>query len=131
MTMAVSLEGRVPFLDHEFVEFVAAMPSTFRIHKLTTKDIMKEAMRGLLPNAIIDRRKHGFGVPIAEWFKYELKNYAQEVFRDPKTAARGFFNVEYMLSLLEAHQAGTQDYSSHLWALLMFELWCREYLDKS
>jgi asparagine synthase (glutamine-hydrolysing) len=130
MTMAVSLEGRVPFLDHEFVEFVAAIPSKFKTHKLKTKYIFKEAMRPLLPSDIIDRRKHGFAVPIGEWFRNELKAYTTEVFQDKVTAQRGFFNIKYILSLLDEHQTGIQDYSSHLWALLIFELWCREYLDK-
>jgi asparagine synthase (glutamine-hydrolysing) len=130
MTMAVSLEGRVPFLDHEFVEFVASIPSQFKTHKLTTKYIFKEAMRPHLPTDIIDRKKHGFAVPIGEWFKNELKTYATEVFQDKKTVERGFFNTSYILSLLDEHQRGIQDYSSHLWALLIFELWCREYLDK-
>jgi asparagine synthase (glutamine-hydrolysing) len=130
MTMAVSLEGRVPFLDHELIEFVAPIPSQFKTHKLTTKYIFKEAMRPLLPADIIDRKKHGFAVPIGEWFKSELKTYATEVFQDRTTVQRGFFNTKYILSLLDEHQHGIQDYSSHLWALLIFELWCREYLDK-
>jgi asparagine synthase (glutamine-hydrolysing) len=130
MTMAVSLEGRVPFLDHEFIEFVAAMPSAFKVHKMTTKYILKEAMRGVLPKSIIERRKHGFAVPIAEWFKRDIKTYAEDVFHDPRTKERGLFKPDFMVSLLEEHQLGLQDYSGHLWALLMFELWCREYLDK-
>ena len=130
MTMAASLEGRVPFLDHEFIEFVAAMPSTFKTNKLTTKYILKEAMRGVLPKNIIDRRKHGFGVPIAEWFKADIKSYAEDVFHDSRTRERGLFKNDFMVSLLAEHQEGLQDYSGQLWALLMFELWCREYLDK-
>lgn len=130
MTMAVSLEGRVPYLDHEFMEFVAAIPSAFKTHRLTTKYILKEALRGLLPDNIIDRRKHGFAVPIGEWFKTDLKAYATEVFQDKTTTERGWFNTTYILSLLNDHQNGLQDYSSQLWALLIFELWCREYLDK-
>jgi asparagine synthase (glutamine-hydrolysing) len=130
MTMAASLEGRVPFLDHELVEFVAAMPAEFKVHKMTTKYILKEALTGLLPKSIIERKKHGFAVPIGEWFKKDLNTYATEVFHDQKTIQRGWFNQEYILALLQEHQTGTQDYSSQLWALLMFELWCREYLDK-
>lgn len=131
MTMAASLEARVPFLDHEFVEFVASIPSELKVHKLTTKYIFKEAMRSLLPSNIIERQKHGFAVPIGEWFKGdELRTYATDVFQDQMTKQRGFFNTEYIQSLLDEHQKGTQDYSSQLWALLIFELWCREYLDK-
>lgn len=129
MTMAASLEGRVPFLDHEFVEYIAALPSELKVRKLTTKYILKEALRPLLPSKIINRRKHGFAVPIGEWFKQELKAYTQEVFHDQTTIQRGYLNHEYVLSLLEAHQEGTQDYSSQLWAVLVFELWCRQYLD--
>ncbi len=129
MTMAASLEGRVPFLDYEFVEYVASIPSSLKAHNLTTKHIFKEAMRPLLPSAIIDRRKHGFGVPVGEWFKKELKTFATEVFQDSRTQQRGFFNSEYVMSLLDKHQEGLQDFSPQLWSLLVFELWCREYLD--
>ena len=129
MTMAASLEGRVPFLDFEFMEYVASIPSSLKAHNLTTKHIFKEAMRPLLPSSIIDRRKHGFGVPVGEWFKKELKTYATEVFQDSRTQQRGFFNSEYVMSLLDTHQEGLQDFSPQLWTLLMFELWCREYLD--
>jgi asparagine synthase (glutamine-hydrolysing) len=129
MTMAASLEGRVPFLDHEFVEYVASIPSNLKIRNLTTKYIFKEAMRPTLPGPIIDRRKHGFGVPIGEWFKDELRDYANDVFQDTKTTQRGYFDASYSRKLLEEHQKGLQDYSPQLWTLLMFELWCREYLD--
>ncbi|MBD3308939.1 asparagine synthase (glutamine-hydrolyzing) [candidate division KSB3 bacterium] len=131
MTMAASLEGRVPFLDHELVEFVASLPSTLKVHKFTTKYIFKEAMRPLLPSGIIDRRKHGFAVPIGEWFKHDLKTYATEVFQDKTTKERGYFNIDVIQALLDEHQQGLEDYSSQLWALLIFELWCREYLDKT
>ncbi len=130
MTMAASLEGRLPFLDHEFIEFVATIPSELKVRNLTTKYIFKEAMRPLLPADIIKRRKHGFAVPIGEWFKNELKTYATDVFQDQATKQRGFFKTDYILSLLDEHQKEVQDYSSQLWALLIFELWCREYLDK-
>jgi len=129
MTMAASLEGRVPFLDVEFMEYVASIPSSLKAHNLTTKYIFKEAMRPLLPSSIIDRRKHGFGVPVVEWFKKDLKTYATEVFQDSRTQQRGFFNSEYVMSLLNTHQNGLHDFSPQLWTLLMFELWCREYLD--
>lgn len=129
MTMAVSLEGRVPYLDHELVEFVASMPSEFKVHRLTTKYILKEAMRQILPSNIVNRRKHGFAVPIGEWFKHDLKDYVTDVFQDKKTIERGWFDHEYVLSLVREHQNGIQDYSPQLWTLLIFELWCREYLD--
>ncbi len=129
MTMAASLEGRVPFLDHEFVEFVAGIPAELKARNFTTKYIFKEAMRPMLPADIINRRKHGFGVPIGEWFKSDLKGYATEVFQDQKTKQRGYFNTEFIQSMLDEHQKGIQDYSPQLWSLLIFELWCREYLD--
>lgn len=130
MTMAVSLEGRVPFLDHELIEYVAGLPAALKVHNFTTKYILKEALRPLLPSNIIDRRKHGFAAPLDEWFKKELRTYATEVFQDPVTAQRGYFNVPYIQAMLDKHQTGLQDHSFQLWALLVFELWCREYLDK-
>lgn len=130
MTMAASLEGRVPFLDYELVEYVASIPADLKIRKLTTKYILKEALRSLLPSGIVDRRKHGFAVPIGEWFKKDLKTYTTDVFQDQTTLQRGYVKSEYVLSLLNEHQKGIRDYSSQLWTLLVFELWCREYLDK-
>ncbi len=129
MTMAASLEGRVPFLDHEFIEYAASIPSSLKVRNLTTKYIFKEAMRPILPSIITDRRKHGFAVPVGEWFKKELKDYASDIFQDSKTTQRGYFDATYIQNLMSEHQKGLQDYSSQLWTLLMFELWCREYLD--
>ena len=108
----------------------AALPSELKIRKLTTKYILKEALRPLLPASIINRRKHGFAVPIGEWFKQELKAYTQDVFHDQTTIQRGVSESSIRsLSLLDEHQKGVQDYSSQLWAVLVFELWCRQYLD--
>lgn len=129
MTMAVSLEGRVPFLDHELVEFAAHIPPELKIKGLTTKYIFKKALSGILPSQIIHRRKHGFGVPLAEWFRADLKPLLEEVLLGERLKRREFFNTDYIRLLIEEHQKGLQDYSQHLWALLIFELWCQEYLD--
>lgn len=129
MTMAVSLEGRVPFLDHELVEFAAQIPSDLKVKGLTTKYIFKHALHGILPSQIIHRRKHGFGVPLLEWFRTDLKPLLEEILLGDRLRERGLFNVDYIRLLIEEHQKGLKDYSQHLWALLIFELWCREYLD--
>jgi asparagine synthase (glutamine-hydrolysing) len=131
MAMAVSLENRVPFLDHELVEFAALIPSDLKVKGLTTKYILRKALSGILPSKTINRIKHGFGVPLAEWFRTDLKSLLEETLLGSRFQSRELFNIDYIRLLIEEHQKGFHDFSQHLWALLIFELWCQEYLDTS
>jgi asparagine synthase (glutamine-hydrolysing) len=129
MTMANSLEARVPLLDHELIEFVVGIPSHLKMNGLETKHILKKAMEGIVPNEILYREKQGFGVPIGEWINIQLRDRIIGDLRDKRTLERGFFNIYYIQTLLKEHSSGRRDHSHSLWVLWMFELWQRKYID--
>jgi asparagine synthase (glutamine-hydrolysing) len=131
MTMATSLELRVPFLDHIFVQFAASLPSICKLRNGTPKHILKELARPILPKEIVDRPKVGFPVPIRPWFRSELKTFAREILCDGQTAARGFFDPAAVDRLLKEHEQYHADHSHKIFNLLCFEQWCRLYLDTS
>jgi asparagine synthase (glutamine-hydrolysing) len=128
MTMAHSIEARPPLLDHRLVEFAARIPARFRLRETTTKYLLKQAMRGILPESIIDRPKQGFAVPLARWFRGELLGFARDILLSDKCRQRGFFEVSYLERLLRLNQRG-RDLDLHLWTCLSFEMWCRRFLD--
>jgi asparagine synthase (glutamine-hydrolysing) len=128
MTMAHSIEARPPLLDHRLVECAARIPSRLRLRDETTKYLLKQAMRGVLPDEIIDRRKQGFAVPLARWFRGELLGFARDVLLSDTCRQRGFFDVGYVERLLRLNQRG-RDLDLHLWTILSFEMWCRRFLD--
>ena len=128
-TMAYSLEARSPLLDPEVMEFAAALPSSTKIHRLRKKWILREAYRDRIPAAILGGRKQGFNLPIAEWFRGDLRDYVREVLLDRNTLDRGYFRRENVVEILSAHEAGRGDRSLQIWSLLMFELWHRAFAD--
>ncbi len=128
MTMAHSIEARPPLLDHVLVEFAASVPARLRLREGTTKYLLKQAVRGVLPDEIIDRRKQGFAVPLAHWFRGELSGFARDVLLSDTCRERGIFNTRYIGRLLQMHDRG-RDLALHLWTVLSFELWCRRFLD--
>jgi asparagine synthase (glutamine-hydrolysing) len=128
MTMAHSIEARPPLLDHKLVEFAATIPARFRLRDGTTKYLLKRAMRGILPDTIIDRGKRGFAVPLGRWFRRELAGFTRDVLLSNTCRQRGFLDVGYVERLLRLHRDG-RDLELHLWTLLSFELWCRRFLD--
>lgn len=130
-SMANSLEVRAPLLDYTFVEFVAKLPPQVKLKGLTTKYIFKEAVRTLLPKGIADRKKKGFGIPVAKWFKNELKEFILDVFEESKIKQEGFFNYPYIKKLLDEHFEGRKDNRKQLWTLLVFELWSNKFLKGS
>ena len=129
-TMANSLEARVPFLDHKFMELVAGIPPHFKLKGTRTKFILKKAFKDFLPDAIFKRRKMGFGVPVSRWFRNELKDYVYDILLDPRTLNRGYFRREGVQRLLNDHIALRYDHSSKIWALLFLEMWFRVFIDK-
>lgn len=129
MSMLHSLEVRVPFLDHEFVEWGFSLPSEAKLRGKTTKWILKEAFRDALPPEILDRRKHGFEVPVGEWFRNELRDQIDEVCSAPTVTRRGLFDPRRIAQVLMDHQDRRRDYNNQLWILLSLELWQRQYLD--
>ncbi len=128
MSMAHSLEARVPLLDHKLVEFAATIPPDLQLHDGTTKHIFKRAMRGVLPDAVITRPKHGFGVPLGRWFRGQLASFVRDLLLSEASRRRGILNTKYVERLLERHQRG-QELDLPLWTLISFELWCRTFLD--
>jgi asparagine synthase (glutamine-hydrolysing) len=128
MTMAHSIEARPPLLDHRLVEFAAKVPPELRYRNGTTKYLFKQALRGRLPDAIIDRRKQGFAVPLARWFRGPLFGYARDVLLSETSRQRGVLNPATVERWLQLHQGG-RDLDLQLWTMLSFELWCRRFLD--
>jgi asparagine synthase (glutamine-hydrolysing) len=129
MSMAHSIESRVPLLDNAVIDFAATLPSTLKIHDGRRKHILKEAVRTLLPDGILDRKKQGFGVPIGVWFRGGLADVFSDVLRSPRTRQRGYFADGFVDRLLHEHMSGRRDHTLRLWQLLVFELWHRQYLD--
>lgn len=123
MSMATSLEARVPFLDHRIVEFAFRVPGNLKIKNGETKYILKEAMRDLLPEKILTRDKQGFSIPIKNWIRHELKEMMLDILSPEKIRREGFFQVEYINRLVEEHLKGKENHSHRLWALMMFEWW--------
>lgn len=128
MSMANSLEARVPLLDHKLVEFAATIPPNAKLQGGTSKHIFKQAMRGILPDSIIDRPKQGFAVPLGRWFRGELNGFVHDLLLSPTCRARKIFNPDYIEKLL-AMQARGRDLDLQLWTMISFELWCQTFLD--
>lgn len=129
-TMLTSLEARVPLLDHVLMEHAAAIPSELKFRDGAGKHILKQVMRPHLPGDILSRRKMGFGVPLAKWFRKELRDFTGEILSDSRTRQRGVLNLETVDRLLEGHLEGQRDYSAQLWSIICFELWCRAWWDR-
>lgn len=129
-TMAHSLEGRSPFLDHHLMEFAARIPASWKLRGSTTKYILKKALARLLPHHILHRRKMGFGVPIKKWFRGELAPMLRETLLDPRALARGYFESKPLEALIAEHVNGGRDHAYRLYTLLMLELWHREFIDR-
>lgn len=127
-SMAVSLEARSPFLDHHVMEFAASLPAGYKLQGLTTKSLLKRALKGLLPDETLTRRKMGFGVPISHWFRGELKGFLKDTILSERALRRGYFEPEAIRHLIKEHANGRRDYAPQLWTLLMLELWHREFI---
>ena len=130
MSMAVSLEARAPLLDHKLIEFVTRVPASLKLAGLETKHLLKRAVKDLIPAEILDRPKQGFGVPIQEWINQQLRSRIRDTLSDARTRQRGYIDSRYVDLLLDEHERGRRDHSMGLWALLMLELWHRQFLDE-
>jgi asparagine synthase (glutamine-hydrolysing) len=129
-TMANSLEARVPFLDHKFMELVSEIPLHLKLRGTESKFILKKAFKDFLPEPILRRKKMGFGVPLSKWFRNELKEHVYGVLLDPKTLSRGYFRREGIERLLNDHIGFRYDHSARIWALLFLEIWFRVFMDR-
>ncbi len=129
MSMAASLELRVPFCDHRLLEFAAAIPAGVKFNGFRLKSLLRRSLRGLLPPEILNRKKQGFMAPIGQWLKKELKPLSRELLSDAAIQKRGYFDPRYIRWMTEQHDAGRRNFSDQLFALLTLELWHRIYLD--
>jgi asparagine synthase (glutamine-hydrolysing) len=111
------------------MEFAASLPVSMKVRNGQTKYLLKAAMRGTLPDHILDRPKQGFGVPIDRWFREDCREFLREVLLSPRCVQRGYFRPEVVRQMIDDHQQARADKAYRLYALLMLELWHREYAD--
>jgi asparagine synthase (glutamine-hydrolysing) len=129
MSMAPSLEARVPFLDHNVMEFAATIPTALKLKGFTTKYILKKAVSDLLPEKILTRGKEGFSIPIKNWLMHDLRPLLLEMLSEERLKKRGFFQPHYVQHLVREHLEGKDNHSHRLWALMVFEIWHQMYID--
>lgn len=128
MTMAHSLEGRSPFLDHKLVEFAAKLPPEWKVSNGKLKAILREYSIKYLPTELLTREKQGFGFPLNRWLKNDLKEMINDVFSSSKLIEDGYFNKEYVNKINDEHQKGLVDHQMRIWGLLNMELWYSSFI---
>ncbi|MFQ5511581.1 MAG: asparagine synthase-related protein, partial [Candidatus Krumholzibacteriia bacterium] len=128
-SMMVSLEARVPILDHHLVEFAATIPPELKLRGTTTKYIFKKAAERLLPIDMIHRPKKGFAIPIKFWLQKEWAALSQDLVLGERARGRNNFRSAYLERVMNEHASGRRDNSSIIWALMVLELWFREKID--
>ena len=129
MSMAASIESRVPFLDHELVEHVVTMPDRFKVRGWTTKAVLRKALEGRIPHEILTRRKMGFPVPIGAWLRGPWRSALAEFVVSPRALDRGLFEPDGLRRLVREHETGAVNHGDRLWLLLNLEIWQRIFLD--
>ena len=128
-TMAHGLEGRSPFLDHEFLAFAASIPASLKMKGLRTKSLLKSAMASRLPRELLSRPKMGFGIPLDRWLREELRDMIYDVLMSETARCRGLFRPDAVRAILDDHMAKRRNHQYRIWALLFLELWFREWID--
>jgi asparagine synthase (glutamine-hydrolysing) len=129
MSMAASLESRVPFLDHKLVEFTSSLPERLKLNRWTTKYVLRQSMKGVLPEQILTRPKMGFPVPIDAWFRGPYAQVLDEYVLSSRATDREIFNADTVRTLVNEHQHGAANHSERLWSLVNLEMWFRRFLD--
>jgi asparagine synthase (glutamine-hydrolysing) len=129
MSMAASIESRVPFLDHEFVDHVMSMPGRFKLRGLQTKAVLRAAVEGLVPRPILERKKMGFPVPVARWLRGPFSRLVDEFVLGPRAMRRGLFDPAALRALADEHRSGRDSHGDRLWLLVNLEIWHRVFLD--
>jgi asparagine synthase (glutamine-hydrolysing) len=129
MSMAASIESRVPFLDHPLVEFTATLPERVKLRGVTTKWILREAMRDRLPAEILSRKKMGFPVPVGDWLRGAWRPLLDEFVLGERATARGLFATNEVQRLVHEHSAAERNHAERLWSLINLEIWQRIFLD--
>jgi asparagine synthase (glutamine-hydrolysing) len=129
MSMAHSIEVRVPLLDHLVVEFAASLPASLKMRHGTLKYLLKQLAFRYVPRDVLDRPKQGFAVPIGSWFRGSMRDAFGDILASPTARQRGYFDNQFVARVLDEHLSGKRDHSLRLWQLLVFELWSRQYVD--
>jgi asparagine synthase (glutamine-hydrolysing) len=129
MSMAVSLEAREPLLDHRLLEFAATVPTALKLKNGRSKYLLRRVLERRIPQAIIDRPKHGFEAPIGEWLRGPLAATVNDLLFDGRLRQRGLFDDRAVATLWEEHRSRARDHRHRLWSLLMLELWFRQFAD--
>jgi len=130
MSMAASIESRVPFLDHKLVEYAATLPDAWKLQGWTTKRVLREAMKGVVPESILNRPKMGFPVPFADWTRGAWNLVARDILMDRRSRERGLLDPVAVDQLLKDHAAARTNGGDRLWTLLNLELWHRTFIDR-
>jgi len=128
-SMANSLEARSPFLDHNVIEFAASLPEKIKLKRFETKSLLKRVAAKLVPPEVVYRKKMGFGVPVGNWFRGEMKDFVREVLLSEKSLNRGITNPKVVTRYVDEHTNGERDHMFQVWTLLMLELWFQRFID--
>lgn len=131
MSMANSLEMRVPFLDVPLIEFIESLPSNMKLHGNIHKYIHKQSVKKWLPDHIIYRKKRGFATPMDQWLQSDFANVARELFNDSNSASRKYFNIQYINEMLDKHQGRKENFQRAIFGLLSFEIWHKSFFETS
>ena len=129
MSMAHSIESRVPLLDNSVIDLANALPASLKIRNGRRKHVLKEVAARLLPDGLVDRKKQGFGVPLGTWFRGDLKELFADTLLSPATLQRGYFEPAFVRRIVNEHLTGRRDHTLRLWQLVVFERWHRQYVD--
>ena len=129
MSMACSLEVRSPLLDHKVIEFAASLPPALKYRGSISKYLLKRHVKARLPAAAVHRPKQGFELPLSAWLRGELRDMARDLLLSPRTAGRGYVRPEVVKRIWDDHQSGYRSHASQIWALMVLELWHRQYVD--
>ncbi len=130
LTMANSLEARIPLLDHKLVEFAGRLPTHYKLHKGDRKYLLKRVAERMIPSEIIHRKKQGFPIPIDRWLRNEARPLMRDMLSGDSLRSRGLFNPEYVERLMLQHESGYADNTTELWGLVSFEIWMRRFCDR-
>jgi asparagine synthase (glutamine-hydrolysing) len=130
MTMATSVEARVPFLDHQLVEYALGISVNRKVEGTNGKLVLKRALEKVLPRELLYSRKRGFGAPIREWFREETGNRLVDRLMNSTLRRRNFFDYSFVARMIDEHRRGTRDWSFHLWCLLNLSLWYECWIEK-
>jgi asparagine synthase (glutamine-hydrolysing) len=129
-SMANSLEARSPFLDHKVIEFAASLPEALKMRRYETKSLLKKVAARLVPPEVIYRRKMGFGVPVGDWFRGEMKEFVRGALLSEKALGRGIIRPDEISRYVSEHTNGKRDHAFRIWTLLMLELWFQRFIDQ-